>query len=118
MKTILSTALAAFVSLALFANPDNHSVIGTYGETTSVTLELNDDHTFTYTDESTGEMQSVKGEWVVDGNWVKLKAENSDVRFPNRWKIDDKYPCLRSEFHALQIIRLCYGDCSESDCEE
>lgn len=89
-------------------------VIGIYSGCTkcvnTVELSINEDSTFHYLNKSNpSKIIDVEGKWTIakNNNSIILKSNKDAKRFPDKWKIDKNYLCLKSEMTGLEIIRLC-----------
>ena len=72
-----------------------------------VALTINPDHTFHYLNASdSAHPVDQKGDWVMQGKNIVLKADNSKSNFHKTWKLDKNRSCVVSR-KGLNFIRLC-----------
>jgi hypothetical protein len=74
-----------------------------------VKLTLNDDHTFTYFDNTYYKrVLDLKGTWTQDGKTIKLIGHNSPYKIHDTWKVDsDNGNCIKSR-KGMEWRRLCF----------
>ena len=120
MKNQLNLIFLAFIffysASAIYAGSgDEFSATYSFkrnGETTPlILLDLNADNTFVYIDKSNpNKPVSTKGTYTKKGKTIKLSGYQSEHSIAKKWKIDEKYNCIKSR-KALRFTRICSGDC-------
>jgi hypothetical protein len=76
-------------------------------------LKINEDHTFRYL--STMDPQKpvdVTGTWQADGKKIVLKDYPSGRAIHDKWKLEDKHPCITSR-KGMEFSRLCEVKCGD-----
>jgi hypothetical protein len=85
--------LAIVLLMSSFTSLNVHQFIGTYGvsvnDPSQIILTINSDQTFYYQDFSVIEKKIVvKGSWLLKGNKVVLKENDTTKKFHNVWTFD------------------------------
>ena len=93
-----------------FSKVDKEGISQTYRvleqEPSPVELKLNKDFTFQYTDYAIKEHNAIiRGTYLIKGRNVMLQAENSTIRFHDRWKISEDGNIAKSR-KGLSFYRL------------
>jgi hypothetical protein len=114
-KAILFCITLLTCNAAFSTGPERmtQKIAGTYGVCScggtgsQVQLTINADNTFRYTDPSDqGKPVEVRGTWEMKRNYVILHVSGDRQLSHNKWKLDRKYPCIRS-FDGTVFYRLC-----------
>lgn len=91
IKTL--TLLTIVILMSSFSNKNVNQFIGSYGvsvdDPSQIKLIINSDQTFYYQDFSISDKKIVaKGSWVLKGNKVVLKDNDTEQKFHNVWTFD------------------------------
>ena len=113
-KALIYTALfIGIISLSAFDYAKLNSISATYSffksntESPLIQLILKENNTFEFIDQSNpSKIIDAKGKYELNGNRVKLFDYNSKYKIANVWKIDSKYPCIKSR-KGLKFTRIC-----------
>ncbi len=108
-----------FVCTQAFAGePKSNPTHGTYssgqkakqptnGHNSVLELKLNDDNTFVYYNETNPKkIVEVKGTWEVQDKYIVLKSSSNTSDYPNKWKLDQSYSCIKAR-KGMEFIRIC-----------
>jgi hypothetical protein len=87
--------------------PQGSIQTGTYNGSSELTLTINPDHTFEYTN-STNPNKPIRtsGTWEQKGNTLTLGNYQSKIKVNDHWTIDKNCSCLRSR-RGMEWIRIC-----------
>ena len=113
MKKIILLVLSAFLTgmNISFASDPLKDLSGIYGvssdDPSNIRLQLNDDHTFSYTDYSDpGHKINVSGNWEMKKDKIFLKSSGTENDFHNKWKLTDDGMKIKSR-KGLAFYSLC-----------
>lgn len=102
----LQSLLGITVAFMLFSfAPIDNSFTGKYSSTL-VSLQINEDHTFQYIDNSNSSNKiNVSGTWKMGKNSIYLEGYDSSQKIHSKWNVDNKGVAVKSR-KGLSFYRL------------
>lgn len=113
--TLMGLAIICSYSFTFVTNGNeefsaSYSFVRTGEFSPLIQLQLNEDNTFTFIDNSNPkEHIKAEGEYIVNGRSIKLFNYNSTHPISRFWKKDKKYNCIKSR-KGMKWTRICGTD--------
>ena len=104
LMTFAILSLGLFLLSAIIPSSEGDLYVGAYG-TSDVSLVLNADQTFQFMHDPRSIEAS--GTWEYDGKRIRLSKTSNGASIPEKWSPDGDDPCLKSELHKGETLRLC-----------
>lgn len=113
MKTILFTLCMAVCILSYASDKPKAPAGGSFGTCScnggnrTIELNLNDDATFKYIDNSDpAHARTINGTWVMKSGKMLLTANDGNRSFHRRWKYTADGKCIKSRY-GMNWMRIC-----------
>jgi hypothetical protein len=103
------TLIGARISPESLATTDTYGVCGCVSESNTkctFKLELNEDKSFHYIDQSGSSKIDITGKWLSAGRSIQLTGFSDNMKIHDQWKIDKEGNCIQSR-KGLEFVRLC-----------